>query len=136
MRATFPQSRACVKAGYPRGSGRGFGVWALLLSGLCAFGLSACAAKNKDPESKPSVAPGGQLVGRVEYVDATYGFVLVRMASSRTLAPGIPLTARRGEEEVAQLRVSPQAWNPYCVADVVSGEARQGDNVFQTGAEP
>lgn len=81
--------------------------------------------------------PGGEsgetqvLAGTIRLVRPGLGFVLIQ-SSGGAPPPGSELDVHRGgtDRPVAALRVSPETKTGFVVADILSGEPREGDVVF------
>ncbi len=115
------------------------GVWRIALVGFVALSLAACAHlprpfHRKKPAEKPEVRTDEarhQLLGTVTLVDETNGFVLIDMGAYVAPPVGHALKTFSGEAESGVVAVSAERRPPFVVADIVKGEPKRGDSVYQ-----
>lgn len=108
---------------------------AVLLAALAAL-LAACStapsgdagtgAETNAVRTVPGLPP---IPGRVHSVNPGLKFAVIDYSLGGTPAEGDRLTAWRGGQKVAELRVSGQSRGGYLAADIVSGAVEPGDEV-------
>ncbi len=118
-------------------------VWAGLCAALaggvgCSSGRSgkaqpaAAASPGNGPAgttSKVIVTPGASLTGKVASVNPAYQFVVIAFDGGGKPAPEQKLAVYRANLKVGEVKISPQQMGQNVVADIVTGEARVGDEV-------
>ncbi len=84
------------------------------------------------PREKPIVTPVTGLQGRISSLNAAYRFVVVTFPFAPLPEVGRTLSVYRAGLKVGEIRVTPPAPVGLNVAaDIVAGEARVGDEVFE-----
>lgn len=87
---------------------------------------SAAGAETNAVRTVPGLPP---IPGRVHSVNPGLKFAVIDYSLGGTPAEGDRLTAWRGGQKVAELRVSGQSRGGYLAADIVSGAVEPGDEV-------
>ena len=102
---------------------------------LLGFELSGCAwmrrGASRGKSEQPQQAAVPRLVGTIALVDAGAGFVLIDNGSQIAPPTGAALKSFSGETETAVLAVGTVRRRPFVIADIVKGEPRKGDLVYQ-----
>jgi hypothetical protein len=99
---------------------------------LLAAHFFGCASSSKTKRAKRAVAvPQPMLVGTIMVVNAVQNFVLIDSTNSPGPLPDAALTTRSPDGAVAELKASPIRRRPFAIADVIKGEPKVGDEVFQ-----
>jgi len=96
--------------------------------------MTSCAqsrarTKQREPRVAPAVVP--RLIGTVALVNEEGGFVLVDSGAHATPQPGTALKTFTGEVESGVLAAGDVRRRPFVIADIVRGEPKRGDRVFQ-----
>ena len=81
------------------------------------------------PVTKPTVTAMNALAGKVVLVNGALQFVVVDFSVGRKPAPGQRLGVYRKEQKVGEVKISSQSRDVNFAADLVTGEARVGDEV-------
>ena len=113
-------------------------MWSLAVCAL--FALDGCAhlphwpRKHTEPPEKPETPAADarhRLVGTIVLVDETKRFVLIDVGGYAPPETGRALKTFAGDDESGVLAVSAERRPPFVVADIVKGEPRRGDSVFE-----
>ena len=75
------------------------------------------------------VTPENGLVGKVKRVNPTARFVVLSFPIGRLPAPDEQFSVYRRGLKVGEIKITNQQLNEYIVADIVEGEAEEGDEV-------
>jgi len=75
------------------------------------------------------VTPENSLVGKVKTVNATGRFVILSFPIGRLPGPEQQFSVYRRGLKVAEIRTTNQQQNEYVVADIIEGDAEEGDEV-------
>jgi hypothetical protein len=86
-------------------------------------------ATRKGPPDGPRVTSIQMLSGRVVLVNQTLRYVVVDFGVGQLPAPGQRLEVWREGNKVGEVRISGQARAGNVAADILQGDARQGDEV-------
>jgi hypothetical protein len=95
---------------------------------------TAAAPQNstqQTPQGKQQVtmAPENVLVGKVKRVNPTARFVVLSFPVGRLPAPDEPFSVYRRGLKVGEIKITNQQLNEYIVADIIEGDAEEGDEV-------
>ncbi len=102
-----------------------------LIALLVLLPLSGCALFRHRQKEGAAAPARPRLIGSISYVNEAMGFVLVDTGSLYLPGPGKALKVLRQGEEAAILIVTPERKRPFVSADVVKGEPRTGDDVYE-----
>jgi hypothetical protein len=75
------------------------------------------------------VTPENSLVGKVKTVNETGRFVILSFPIGRLPGPEQQFSVYRRGLKVAEIRTTNQQQNEYVVADIIEGDAEEGDEV-------
>jgi hypothetical protein len=111
----------------------------VLLTILLAISQTGCATLRRWTKRKPKAVPESvansrrplQLVGVIALVNEADGFVLIDSGSNPTPLTGARLLSYTGPAQSAQLKASVVRRRPFVVADILDGEPRKGDEIFE-----
>ncbi len=104
-------------------------MYKIALSSLFVFCfLPACGSSPKDVEVEPTVQ-NLRLAGRVQRVNLSSGFVLIRRYGGWHVGED-EIVESRGEGRTANLQPSGERLGEHIAADVRSGEIEVGDAVY------
>ena len=108
----------------------------LALAFALAFSSGGCTVLKKLHRHKktPAATPaptGPQLVGTITLVNSETHFVLIDVGFSSVPRVGTALKAMRGSVETGVVTVGEVRKRPFAIADIVQGDPRSGDQVFQ-----
>lgn len=92
---------------------------------VCLLALAGCATKPKAP------GPAHRAVGTVVLVNEEERFVLIDAGTHYPPAMGQALKSFSGGAETAVLALSKERRQPFLIADIIKGEPRRGDQVFE-----
>ncbi len=81
------------------------------------------------PPTKPTVTALNALAGKVVLVNGALQFVVVDFSVGRKPAHGQHLGVYRKEQKIGEVKISSQARDVNFAADVLTGEARVGDDI-------
>ena len=104
----------------------------LILVVLLLAHFPGCARLPKGkPVKRATAVPQPLLVGTITLVNAEQNFVLIDSTNSPGPLPDAVLKTRGPDGAVAELKSGPVRRRPFTIADVVKGEPKVGDEVFQ-----
>ena len=109
------------------------------LAVMMVFALTGCtylkqrSLRHKFKKTPPPAAEEEKhrLIGTIVLVDVTNRFVLIDVGVNIAPEPGHALKAFADEAESAVLAVSAERRPPFIVADIVKGDPRRGDSVYE-----
>lgn len=110
----------------------------LLISTLaCSSGGCATLKKirfpwRKKPQAASAEAPRPQFMGTIVLVNEDARFVLIDVGNASVLPrSGTALKSMSGETETGVVTVGDVRRQPFAVADIVRGEPKKGDRLFE-----
>jgi hypothetical protein len=81
------------------------------------------------PKNQPVVTPDGAVVGKVKSVNPTARFVILSFPLGRLPAADQQFSVYRRGQKVGDIKITSQRLNDLIVADIIEGDAEEGDDV-------
>jgi len=99
------------------------------LAGLPDTSAQSPTAAPARTQQQLIVTPENVMVGKVKRVNPTARFVVLSFPVGRLPAPDEQFSVYRGGLKVGEIKITNQQLNEYIVADIIDGEAEEGDEV-------
>ena len=87
------------------------------------------AAPRSNPNPQPAITPDAGIAGRIKSVNPTARFVILSFPPGELPAPDQQFSVYRGGQKVGVIKITNQKLNGLVVADILEGDAQEGDDV-------
>jgi len=87
--------------------------------------------RKKKPKAEKKVEAQPQLVGKIVLVNTDLNFVLLDAGNAAVPRAGTALKTMSGDMETGVISVGDVRKRPFAVGDIVRGEPKKGDLVFE-----
>ncbi len=96
----------------------------------CALATTGCSSpgpQKVEPSAEAAPVTAGPSLGEIIHVNRELGYVVLNCTALPTI--GEEIRVFRGEHPVGRVRVTGPVRDVFAAADIVEGDARQGDRV-------